>query len=109
MLGNIPGKYRTRLKDVQLALLFLLELIQKYGYDILIQPLIEDINVLESAGLNGDFEGKIHNFKGTVTMVGTDNLASSCLRGGRGGVSVISVLLKSLSLLQCYKTGGADR
>ena len=70
VLGNIPGKYRARPEDVQLALLFSSALIQKYGYDILIQPLIDDIKVLESTGLNVHFDGKIHNFKGTVTIGG---------------------------------------
>ena len=91
VLGNIPGKYRARPEDVQLALLFSSALIQKYGYDILIQPLIDNIKVLESTGLKVDFEGKIHNFKGTVTMVAPDNLAAHAL----GGFSVISVLFKS--------------
>ena len=79
MLGNISGKYRARLKDVQLALFFPSALIQKYGYDILIQPLTDDIKVLESIGLDVDFEGKIHNFKGTVTMVVARNLAAPAL------------------------------
>ena len=81
MLGNIPGKYRARLKDVQLALLFPSALIQKYGYDILIQPLTDDTKVVESTGLNVDFGGKIHNFKGRVTMVVADNLAAHALGG----------------------------
>ena len=81
VLGNIPGKYQAWLKDIQLALLFPSELIQKYEYDILIQPLIEDIKVLESTGLNVDFEGKIHNFKGTVTMMVADNPAAHALEG----------------------------
>ena len=34
VLGNIPGKYRSRLKDVQLTLLFPSELTQKYRYRI---------------------------------------------------------------------------
>ena len=73
MLGNISGKYRARLKDVQLALFFSISTNSE------IQPLIDDIKVLESIGLNVDFEGKIHNFKGTVTMVVARNLAAPAL------------------------------
>ena len=79
VLGNIPGKCRARLKDLQLALFFPSARIQNYGYDIFIQPLIDDIKVLESIDLNVDFEGKIHNFKGTLTMVVAHNLAAPAL------------------------------
>ena len=68
VLGNIPGKYRSWLKDVQLTLLFPSELTQKYGYHVLIEPLLDDIKVLESTGLCVKFEGKCHIFRGTVTM-----------------------------------------
>ena len=81
VLGNIPGKYRSRLKDVQLTLLFPSELTQKYGYHVLIEPLLDDIKVLESTGLYVKFEGKYHIFRGTVTMLVADSLAAHTLGG----------------------------
>ena len=57
VLGNIRGKYRSRLKDVQLTFLFPSELTQKYGYRVLIEPLLDDIKVLQSTGLYVKFEG----------------------------------------------------
>ena len=68
VLGNIPGKYRSWLKDVQLTLLFPSELTQKYGYHVLIEPLLDDMKVLESTGLCVKFEDKCHIFRSTVTM-----------------------------------------
>ena len=68
VLGNIPGKYRSWLKDVQLTLLFPSELTQKCGYHVLIELLVDDIKVLESTGLCVKFEDKCHIFRGTVTM-----------------------------------------
>ena len=56
-------------------------------YDILIQPLVEDITVLASTVLNVDLERKIHNFKDTVTMVVADNLTAHAL----GGFSIFSI------------------
>ena len=80
VLGNIPGKYRSRLKDVQLTLLFPSELTQKYRYHVLIEPLLDDIKVLESTGLYVKFEGKCQIFRGTVTMlVAAAQSRSSCL------------------------------
>ena len=81
VLGNIPGKYRSWLKDVQLTLLFPSELTQKYGYHVLIEPLLDDIKVLESTGLYVKFEGKYHIFRGTVAMLVADSLAAHTLGG----------------------------
>ena len=81
VLGNIPAKYRSRLKDIQLALLFPSELTGKYGYESLIQPLIEDIKILETTSIEIAFEGRNHIFRGTVTMVVADNLALHALGG----------------------------
>ena len=80
VLGNIPTKYRSHLKDIQLALLFPSELTGKYGYESLLQPLIEDI--LETTGIEITFEGRTHIFRGTIMMVVADNLASHALMGG---------------------------
>ena len=78
------------------------ELIQKYWYDILIQPLVEDIKVLASTVLNVDLERKIHNFKGTVTMVVAGNLAAHAL----GGFSVISSLFKGFAVFAMLQNRG---
>ena len=66
---------------MQLTLLFPSELTQKYGYHVLIEPLLDDIKVLESTGLCVKFEGKCHIFRGTVTMLLADNLAARALGG----------------------------
>ena len=81
VLGNIPIKYRARLKDMQLASLFPSELTDKYGYESLLQPLIEDMKILETRGIEITFEGRTHIFKGTIMMVVADNLASHALGG----------------------------
>ena len=81
VLGNIPSKYRSRLKDVQLTLLFPSELTQKYRYHVLIEPLLDDIKVLESTGLHVKFESKCDIFRGTVTMLVADNVAVHALGG----------------------------
>ena len=81
MLGNFPCKYQSRLKGVQLNLLFPSELTKKYGYHVFIEPLLYDIKVLESTGLFVKFEGKCYIFRGTVTMLVADNLAAHGLGG----------------------------
>ena len=87
---------------MQLVLLLPSELNQKSGYDILIQPLVEDINIAASTVLNVDLVRKIHNFKGTVTMVVADNLAARAL----GKFSVISVLFKGFVVFAMLQNRG---
>ena len=100
VLGNIPAKYRSRLKDIQLALLFPSELTGKYGYESLLQPLIEDLKILETTSIKIAFEGRTHIFRGTITMVVADNLALHALGGFFCNFSTVKIL----SLLQCFKT-----
>ena len=87
---------------MQLVLLLPSELNQKSGYDILIQPLVEDINIAASTVLNVDLVRKIHNFKGTVTMVVADNLAARAL----GEFSLISVLFKGFVVFAMLQNRG---
>ena len=87
---------------MQLVLLLPSELNQKSGYDILIQPLVEDINIAASTVLNVDLVRKIHNFKGTVTMVVADNLAARAL----GEFSVTSVLFKGFVVFAMLQNRG---
>ena len=47
----------------------------------LLQPLIEDIKILETTSIEIASEGRTHIFRGTITMVVADNLALHALRG----------------------------
>ena len=64
-----------------MALLFPSQLTEKYGYQKLLKPLIDDLKVLETTGVLFKFEGHTHKLRGTVTMVVTDNLAAHALGG----------------------------
>ena len=44
-------------------------------------PIIEDLKVLETAGINVEKYGTMHNFKGTLSMVVADNLAAHGIGG----------------------------
>ena len=79
VLGNIPAKYRSRLNDINLGLLSPSALVKKYGYQEILPPLLDDIKILETSGLNIKFEGQEHIFRGTVSMVVADDLAAHAL------------------------------
>ena len=47
LLGNIHPKYRSKLNCIQLVALAKYTLIEQYGLDKILQPVIEDIKKLE--------------------------------------------------------------
>ena len=49
VFGSISAKYGSRLKDIQLALLYPSALIEKYGYKEMLQPLIDDMKILQTS------------------------------------------------------------
>ena len=73
VLGNFPSKFRWRLSDIHLILLSPASLVAKYGYRFILSPLIEDLKNLEINGISVNFDGLLHHFKGTLSMVVADN------------------------------------
>ena len=51
VLGNIPAKYRSRLNNRNLVLLSPSALVQRYGYQDILLPLLDDIKTLETSRL----------------------------------------------------------
>ena len=84
VLGNIQAKYHSRLNDINSVLLSPPALIQKYGYQEIFLPSLDDIKLQTLK-----FEGQEHIFRGTVSVVVADNLAAHAL----GGLFVILILL----------------
>ncbi|GBN40526.1 hypothetical protein AVEN_120917-1, partial [Araneus ventricosus] len=66
-LGNIPSKYRSSVKDMQLAILCRSSDIKYVGFKAVLQPLIKDLNVLETDGII--ISGIPHNVKGGIVSI----------------------------------------
>ena len=81
VLGNFPSKFRSGLSNTHLILLSPASLVAKYGYRSLLSPLIEDLKSLEINRILVNFDGLLHHFKGTLSMVVADNLAAHALGG----------------------------
>ena len=79
VLGNLPGKLRSRLCDINLVMIFPATLISKYGYQSILQPFLEDLEKLETSGIKVVVEGRSTIFRGTLAMVTADNLAAHAL------------------------------
>ena len=56
-------------------------LLGKYGYKNILSPLLEDLQHLETTGINVLFQGREYLFFGSLSMVIADNLAARALGG----------------------------
>ena len=81
VIGNFSGKYKSRFKDIHLAILSPASLVSKYGYKEILTPLLEDLLKLETLGIKVSFQGVDHTFFGSLSMVVADNLAAHALGG----------------------------
>ena len=57
------------------------QIVSKYGYKKILQPLLDNIRELEKNGLEVRNDGVTHRFYGTISMVVAGNLAAHALAG----------------------------
>ena len=69
VLGNLPPLYRSRQKDIHLAIMCSSKLISKYGYQKTLRPLLHDLGKLETEGIYLKFDNFVHQFYGTLKLV----------------------------------------
>ena len=79
VIGNFANKYKSLLKDIHLCILSPATFVNKYGYEKILRPLLDDLLKLETEGIKISFEGVDHKFCGSLSMVIADNLAAHAL------------------------------
>ena len=79
VLGKISDKCSSRFNDVNLFLLSPSALVQNYGYKEILQPVLDDILILETIGIEIKLCGQEHTFLGIASMVVADNLTAHAL------------------------------
>lgn len=77
-LANLPPGLRSTLFAINLAILCKAVDVKRFGYDIVLEPLLKDLSVLEQ-GVFVAYAGK--NIKGSVYCVAADNLGAHSLGG----------------------------
>lgn len=78
-LANIPVKYHSMVKDMQLAILCRSCDLKYFGFQAILKPLVEDIKILETEGIViSDIPCKV---KGSIILVIGDNLAANQIGG----------------------------
>ena len=81
LIGNIETKYWSSLSNIHLVLLCRHSAVKEVGYRKILEPLIDDIKVLESEGVEIEIEGTKHRICGSVVTFSGDNLTSHAVGG----------------------------
>lgn len=81
LLGNLPPKFRSQLHCIQLVALCQSSLLKRNGFSKILEPLINDLKLLENDGIVVSKDQIDHRLLGTVSVVIADNLGAHGLGG----------------------------
>ncbi|XP_030596339.1 uncharacterized protein LOC115787699 [Archocentrus centrarchus] len=79
VLGNLPPGSHSALSSIYLAVLFKSVDAKVYGFEQVLQPLLQDLKTLETYGVFVPLLGT--SFKGTVQCIVSDNLGAHTIAG----------------------------
>lgn len=79
VLRNLPPKFNSRLMNIHLIALFHAQDVKKYGFDPILEPLICDIKILESDGI--ELPISTSRVYGSICQVIGDNLGMHSILG----------------------------
>ena len=80
-VGNVGSKYCSQLKHIHLALLVRYVHVKKFGLDVILKPLLDDLKKLSSEGLTIIVNGMEKHVFGAVAAILGDNLSSHMIGG----------------------------
>ena len=82
-IGNLESKYWSEMKFINLCLLVRYQYLKDFDhhYDAILKPLIDELNLLASEGVNVDADGCSYNFKAALATISGDNLSAHALAG----------------------------
>lgn len=79
VLRNLPPKFNSVLMNIHLVSLFHAQDQQKYGFDAILEPLLNDVKKLENQGLSLPFSDQ--QVYGTIAQITGDNLGMHTILG----------------------------
>lgn len=79
VLANVPPQFRATLKSIYLAVLCKAVDVKKYGYEVVLEPLLKDLVQLEEEGIFIPLVGQ--KIKGTIFSLIADNLGAHSIGG----------------------------
>lgn len=68
VIGKFENKYKSHLKDIYFCILSPVSFVNKYGYEISLKLLLDDLLKLETEGIKISFEGVDGMFCGSLSM-----------------------------------------
>lgn len=80
-LKNLPPQHNSSLSNIHLCLLFNSIDREVYGFGKILEPLLEDLKLLETTGVQVDVQGGKKTLYGTICVLTADNLAVHSLCG----------------------------
>ena len=83
LVGNLNCKYWSEMKFIHLCILVRYPYVRavENAYAKVLQPLIDELNLLASEGVNVIVDGTTHNFRAGLATVSGDNLSAHALAG----------------------------
>lgn len=80
-LGNIDSRHQSVDYFTQVILLCDSQHVKQYGYPKIFEPMINEIKLLETEGIDIVYNGHLVNLKGTISFISADNLAANGIGG----------------------------
>jgi len=80
-IGNMENSLQSVDYFTQAGIICENDLLKKYGYDKIYEPLIQDLLKLETEGIQVKYKNNFVNLKGTISMLPADNLAANTIGG----------------------------
>ena len=104
-LANIHPEFRSSKNCVQLyAVAKTKNLKKKNGLEKILRPLINDIKVFKSVGIDIEVQGQMKNFKGSLIFCAGDTPASALLGGFKESVSAYRPCRTCMTTIDEFKT-----
>lgn len=78
---NLGHSNNSLLKNIHLVALCHNADVKQYGYDSILEPIVNDLKILESEGIIVQYKEALINLKGTIYSLSHDNLSANSLYG----------------------------
>lgn len=80
-IGNFDQCFKSVDYFTQLAIICEAKYVKKYGFNKVLKPLIDDLKILETTGMEIEVGGKKTTIKGSISYLSSDNLAANSIGG----------------------------
>ncbi len=80
-IGNFHPKFRSQTRFIFLAILVKYKYLQENGYSKILEPLINDLNLLQERGITMKTECGSQTYKGKLVSISADNLSAHAMAG----------------------------